>query len=249
MPPNTRIPGDRLVLGLLSTTLLTGLLAPARANPYDDCTLEHMSTAQNEAAAYAVERACISKTSVPITTTPDVLAREGKAGSDYFNTGFGYSYGLLVTIKNATTFNITELVVVVQDQKTSKENEYVIDQFREPLSGPGYYKTLGEPALVNIIPSGKTRSFFVQATEVTADTVKDVFKRFTWDLRLSKGIPAGAISPTYIERPSIAGGTQQVPRRRPIVRRRPASTALGVPGRPLVLLEHRLLLTLGRRRI
>jgi hypothetical protein len=80
----------------VSAMLLTGLTAPARANPYDDCILEHMSTAQNEAAAYAIERACISKTSVPITTTPAVLATEGKAWADYFNTGFGYSYGLQV---------------------------------------------------------------------------------------------------------------------------------------------------------
>jgi hypothetical protein len=167
-------------------------MAPARANPYDDCILEHMSTAQNEAAAYAIERACISKTSVPITTTPDVVATEGKAWADYFNTGFGYSYGLQVTIKNVTTFNITELVVVVQDRKTGKANEYLLDQFRAPLSGAGIITKVGEPALVSIIPSGKTRSFFVPATEVTEDTVKDFFKRLTWDLRLSKGIPAGA---------------------------------------------------------
>ena len=57
---------------------------PARVNPYDDCILEHTSTAQNEAAAYAIERAYISKTSIPITTTPASLATEGKAWADYF---------------------------------------------------------------------------------------------------------------------------------------------------------------------
>jgi hypothetical protein len=37
------------VIGL-SAVLLTGLTAPVRVNPYDDCIPEHMSTAQNEAA-------------------------------------------------------------------------------------------------------------------------------------------------------------------------------------------------------
>ena len=91
----------------LSAVLLTVLMVPARANPYDDCILEHMDTAPNETAAYAIERACVSKTSVPIATTPDVLSTEGKARADHFNTGFGYSYGLLVMINNSTIFNIT----------------------------------------------------------------------------------------------------------------------------------------------
>jgi hypothetical protein len=191
MQPNVKISGYRLVLGLLSAVLLTELMAPARANPYDDCILEHMSTAQIEAAAYAIERACISKTSVPITA-PDVMATEAEAWADYFNTGFGSSYGLKVTIKNVTTFNVTELVVVVHDRKTGKANEYLLDKFNAPLSGAGIVTKLGEPALVSIIPSGQTRSFFVPASEVSEGTVKDFFKRFILELRLSKGIPTGA---------------------------------------------------------
>jgi hypothetical protein len=176
---------------IASAVLLAALIAPARANPYDDCILEHMGTAKIEEAVYAVERACISKTSVPITSTFDELAREGRAWADYFNTGFGYSYGLQVTIKNTSPFNITELVVVVQDRKTGKVNEYVLNQFHEPLSGSGFVSKPAPPDFQNIIHVGTTRSFFVAATEVTEGTAKDFFKRFTWGLRLSKGIPAG----------------------------------------------------------
>jgi hypothetical protein len=42
------------------------LSTSAFANPYDDCILQHMGTAQNKDAVYAIERACISKTSAPI---------------------------------------------------------------------------------------------------------------------------------------------------------------------------------------
>lgn len=39
---------------------------PATANPYDDCILEHMANAQNKDAVYAIEKACINKTSIAI---------------------------------------------------------------------------------------------------------------------------------------------------------------------------------------
>ena len=72
--------------------------------------------AQNEVAAYSIQRACISKTSIPITRTFDATTDlNAIAWPGNFNTGFvgGGGYGLLVSIKNSTSFNITEVVVVV----------------------------------------------------------------------------------------------------------------------------------------
>jgi hypothetical protein len=181
-----------LFLGSFNVTLAAAL-APAHANPYDDCILEHMGTAQNEAAAHSIQRACISKSSISITRTFDPTADlNAMAWPGNYNTGYidGWKYGLLVRIKNLSTFNITELVVIVRDQKTNKTNEYVVSDFDEPLNGPGLISKEAEPAYRNIIPVGKTRAFLVPATEVTEDAINDFFKRFTWNLRLSKGIPS-----------------------------------------------------------
>jgi Rap1a immunity proteins len=165
----------------------------AGTHDYDDCILEHMGTAQNESAAYAIQRACISKASIGLTpiSTPSDLDATAWAGS--FNVINSWNYGLLVRIKNSTSFNITELVVEVSDRKTNKTNEYVIDSFDEPAPTGVIITKLGEPAYRNMIPVGKTRSFFVPASEVTKETTNDFFKRFTWNLRLSKGIPTETI--------------------------------------------------------
>ncbi|MFY9838893.1 MAG: hypothetical protein WAK55_20935 [Xanthobacteraceae bacterium] len=89
-------------------------------------------------AALAIETACISKTSIPVTSAFNAAADlDAKAGAGHFNTGYagGWEYGLLVTIKNSTPFNVTELVVTVQDRKTNKTNAYVVDNFDEPFNG------------------------------------------------------------------------------------------------------------------
>jgi hypothetical protein len=95
--------------------------APAFANPYDDCILQHMGTAQNETAVNAIERACIDKTSTAIP--PDENFAGGLGGElGKFNTGSGASveYGLLVTFKNTTNFNITEVMVTITAVRLSK---------------------------------------------------------------------------------------------------------------------------------
>jgi hypothetical protein len=77
--------------------------APALANPYDDCILQHMGTAQNKAAVDAIERACIAKTSIAIPRE-EVANFEGgmNAHVGNFNTGFGsLEYGLLVEMASA----------------------------------------------------------------------------------------------------------------------------------------------------
>lgn len=173
------------LVGLLTVTLAVPTVK-GHTNPYDDCILEHMATAQNKTAANAIERACISKASIPITRTFDAADLDARAWAGKIRTGFGEGYGLLVRIKNSTPFNITELVVTVQDQKTNKTNEYVINNFDEPVDG--IYAEAPEPAYRNIIPVGTTRSFFVPASEVMQETAGDFFKQFNLNLRLSKGI-------------------------------------------------------------
>ena len=50
----------------------------------------------------------------------------------------------VVSIKNSTSFNITEVVVVVGDRKTNKTNEYVINNFDD--ASQGFYSKMPEPA-------------------------------------------------------------------------------------------------------
>jgi hypothetical protein len=179
---------------LISLACGAGLLsfaAPAVANPYDDCILQHMGTAQNEAAVNAIERACIAKTSIAIPREEVGNFESGtNASVGQFNTGYGsLEYGLLVELKNTTKFNITEVVVTVRNKDTNKVTEYPVDTFDAPLPPGALLSKLAEPAYRQIIQSGKTWSFFVRATEVTKSTVVDFGKKFSWGVTPTKGIP------------------------------------------------------------
>jgi hypothetical protein len=163
--------------------------APALANPYDDCILQHIGTAQNKAAVDAIERACIAKTAIAIPRE-EVSNFEGgiNARVGQFNAGFGsLEYGLLVEFKNTTKYNITEVVVTVQNKDTNKTAEYLVDAFNSPLPPGAVLTELAEPAYRQIIPSGKTWSFFVHINEVASDG--DFGKKFTWGVTPTKGIP------------------------------------------------------------
>jgi hypothetical protein len=98
---------------------LTILSHPALANPYDDCILQHMGTAQNQTAVYAIERACIDKTSVPIAPD-DNFAGGLNANVGEFNTGDigGPEHGLVVTMKNTTNYNVTEVIITIINKTT-----------------------------------------------------------------------------------------------------------------------------------
>jgi hypothetical protein len=176
-----------------STAAVFGLLigtAPALANPYDDCILQHMGTAQNKDAAYAIERACISKTSVVIPLE-EVRNFEGgiRGNVGQFNVGSGYpEYGLLIEFKNTTKYDITENIITVINNENNKFTEYPVDRLSSVLPPGTWITGLGDPALGQIIPSGKTVTFFVHINEV-ASSDGDFWKKFSWSARPTKGIP------------------------------------------------------------
>jgi hypothetical protein len=159
------------------------------ANPYDDCILQHMGTAQNNAAVNAIERACISKTSVAVLQEETEMFEGETASVGRYNMGQGsLEYGLLVELRNTTKFNITEVIVTVRNTHTNKISEYPVDAFNSPLPPGAILSGLGDAALIQIIPSGKTRQFFVSITE-GADKPADFGKHFSWGVVPSKGIP------------------------------------------------------------
>jgi hypothetical protein len=171
-----------VAIGLLS------LSAPALANPYDDCILQHMGTAQNQAAVYAIERACINKTSMPIPPD-DNFAGGLTAAVGNFNTGFGaLEYGIVVTLKNTTNFNITEVVVTIHNKHSHEIARYPVTAFNEPLAPGALLTGLGEPALTQIIKPGEIRRFFVHINEAAA-TPSDFGNEFAWGVMPTKGIP------------------------------------------------------------
>ena len=152
----------------------------AVADPFDECILQHMGTARDQAAVYSIERACISKTSVAIPYDPDFEgALSANVGS--FNTGSGASinYGLVITLKNTTKFNITSLKVIIRDKLTKKDSEYFVEEFSGPFP-PGFIITgLGEPSRLQIIKIGETRDFFVHIGEFVR-TPAEFGKKFDW---------------------------------------------------------------------
>jgi hypothetical protein len=162
------------------------LAVPALANPYDDCILQHMGTAQNEAAVNAIESACIAKTSVAIP--PDDFRGGIDADLGNFNTGSGtLEYGLVVTLKNTTNFNITEVVVIVRDKTTKAATQYPVHDFDAPLPPGAWLTKLAKPANRQIIKAGDTRKFFARINE-GKNNPSSFTQHFTWGVVPKKGI-------------------------------------------------------------
>ena len=168
---------------------LTILSHPALANPYDDCILQHMGTAQNQTAVYAIERACIDKTSVPIPPD-DNFAGGLNANVGEFNTGDigGPEHGLVVTMKNTTNYNVTEVIITIINKTTHELTRYPVAAFNEPLPPGMLLSGLGEPALTQIIKPGATRRFFARINEAAAKP-SDFGSKFAWGVLPTKGIP------------------------------------------------------------
>jgi len=182
-PPCTPKFASSWFVGLL--VLSTRVLA----NPYDDCILQNMGTAQNEAAVYAIERACINKASVPIPPD-DKFAGALNANAGDFNTGHGsLEHGLVVTMKNTTNYSITEVVVSILHKGTQESTRYTVSSFNAPLPPGAIISKLGEPALTRTIKPGETRRFFVHIDEVLP-AHPEFTKKFAWDVMPTKGIPA-----------------------------------------------------------
>ena len=175
-------------LATLNEVVAGGMISWVLANPYDDCILQYMGTAQNQAAVYAIERACMGKTSVSIP--PDDNFTGGlSADVGNFNIGFGgLEYGIVVTMKNTTNYNITEVMVSIINKTTHEVVRYPVTAFHAPLPPGAVITGLGEPAL-QIIKPGQTDRFFVHITEATANP-SAFGKTFTWSVMPTKGIPA-----------------------------------------------------------
>jgi hypothetical protein len=167
------------------------LAAPALANPYDDCVLQHMGNAQIEVAVNAIERACIAKTSIPVSQDEARKLLDGQttALAGKFNVGgFTPERGLLVELKNTTSFDITELAVTIINKTTQRETTYPVSVFFGTLPPGVMLGKAPEPSASQILPSGKTIRFFVAIHEVT-DISTDFPKNFSWSVTPIKGIP------------------------------------------------------------
>jgi hypothetical protein len=176
----------------MKTLLLAGfgavaLARAASANPYDDCILQYMGKAQDRGAVYAIERACISKTTVPIPNDPSFAGLSANLGS--FNMGFGsLAWGLVITLKNTTAYSITQVKVFIRNKATKTDAEYVVDKFDEPLPVGTVLSGLGEPYLEQVIRPGQTQSFFTAISEV-AKSADEFGKKYDWFVIPTQGIP------------------------------------------------------------
>ena len=175
---------------LVAAAILAALGAhhPATANPYDDCILQNMGGAQNKDAVYAIERSCISKSSTPIPENEaESSGSDAVAYPGVFNIGrLSPEKGLEIHFTNRTKFNITKLNVLVQQKKTNQLKTHVVTEFLKPLPNGMFVSSLGEPSLINIIPSGSEAQFFVPVEEVSPE----FFKQYDWEIVPTRGILA-----------------------------------------------------------
>ena len=117
----------REVLRLLIIALAVCLSRSANANPYDDCILQYMAGAQNQTAAYAIERACISKTTVavPVDILPAWNESQVSSTAGDFNVGAGHlERGIVIWITNPIPFDLTEVQVNIMNKTTKVAKNY-----------------------------------------------------------------------------------------------------------------------------
>jgi hypothetical protein len=157
-------------------------------NTYDDCILQHVPSAPNTAAVYAVERACIRESSIDIPSgvaLSNVIAYAGR-----YNNGSGTlgSNGLVISFVNSTKFDITGLLVIIRNKSTGQ-----VTQYRVPQNDSGFIDAPGvmlaappEPAFASIIKASTSRRVFVQIDE---PVTTDFFKESEYGVIPAKGIP------------------------------------------------------------
>jgi hypothetical protein len=180
----------RHVVGALVLLSVYASAGPASANPYDDCVLQHVGSAQNQTAVYAIERACINKTSVPMSLTDSgTILDSSRAWAGSFNMGSGYLQpGMVFEITNDTHFDITQVKIYVVKIGGGIQHIYKISNFRAPLRTGTFLSGLGEPGLTQVIKSGDSRQFVVEIPY--ADNKNgNFFKEYSWSVIPSEGIP------------------------------------------------------------
>lgn len=146
-------------------------LAPtvARANAYDDCILQYMGGAQNQTAAYAIERSCISKVSVNL----NAIQLQGMLKSIFLiNVGsFSAGYttplvGMLIRLDNNGPAPITSVSISLTDKKTQAMGHYTVTRFME-MQNPGVlFSGIPEPIFEQSIPPGTSKTFIVEVPGV-----------------------------------------------------------------------------------
>jgi len=167
--------------------LLLAVTSEANANPYDDCILQHMASTQNETAAFAIESACISKSSITVPNPvflPDVKIYGGEfyVGDLYPRTGF------VVKFKNSTGYDATELSLVFVDKKTGKQKIYTETNFRSPMMKGSVVTSLPEPGLGSIVKAGVSREVFFEVPDI--GKLDEFFKKHDWGISVTRGIPS-----------------------------------------------------------
>jgi hypothetical protein len=168
---------------------LTILSHPALANPYDDCILQHMGTAQNQAAVYAIERACIDKSSVPIP--PDDNFGGGlNANVGEFNTGRHWWARAWTCRDDEKHHQLQYYRGNNRYYRQDYSRSYSISRFciHRTITPGMLLSALGEPALTQIIKPGATQRFFVRINEA-AGKPSDFGNKFAWGVLPTKGIP------------------------------------------------------------
>lgn len=170
--------------------LVLATASSAWANTYDDCILAHMAGAQNQTAAYAIEKACIKSSSVSINSFDpgEVFGTHGWASAGSFNLGYiEQRVGLRITLTNDTSYDVTEVVLIITDRKTNKERYYWSTEFRSTLP-QGFVQTgPADPALSGVLKSRSTNTFFVEVADI--GDFNSFHKNYTWAVAASKGIP------------------------------------------------------------
>ena len=176
---------------ILATTL--ALASPAYANSYDDCILRYVAGAQNQTAVYAIERACISKTQVLIPNTFSKAVTNASPayyGSYNIGDGTGLQLVFLISLKNVTPFDLTEVALSIQNRATGYVSSYNVDTFLGVLPPGTFLSGVGEPAFDDIIKVGQTTQFYVKINE-QANSSTEFGRLFNWWITPTKGIPGG----------------------------------------------------------
>jgi len=146
-----------------------------------------MVNTQNETAAFAIESACISKSSVTLPNPvflPDVKIYGGEfyVGDLYPRTGF------VVKFRNFTGYDATELSLVFVDKKTGKQRIYTETNFRSPMIKGSVVTSLPEPRLGSIIKAGSSTEVFFEVADI--GKWDEFLKNHDWGISVTKGIPS-----------------------------------------------------------
>jgi len=187
----TNVLEDRLAKSEAQLTLLTAQVdeltrsdTDGLAMSFSTCLLDHLKGTTSDLAAVSVKEACLRKAERPFEAV--VTPANARYGLIH-NAPGASSYGLYLTLNNATPYTITEIVLTLTDKESRREDSYVVRSFPPSfMDDAAASSTAPDPTVHMMLPPGP-HSFTVETGDLALTDPDRFSDSYDWKVTSVKG--------------------------------------------------------------